>query len=235
MNEVSTTGAEQALARLRSGVQNVRNAIPASSAQPILRLLRDGDWAYGAENLTPEEGSLWAVNPMSIQYGYVCWTDYPKEAKRKNDLKGEVYAPMHMDPIDPAALEKHWVDPDDKSLGAWEWKPAVSMQLKCTNGEDAGQEILYKPTSVGGMNAVDSVLKALDEKLNAGTDEIVPLIELAHDHYQHKQYGKTYVPVFNIKSWMTMEGPAEAAPVEAVEADEPVKNEGRRRRRASVA
>ena len=77
-----------ALAGLKRGVQNVRQAIPTSSTVPILRMGTDGIWVYGQENIEVEDESRWAINPVSIMHGYVCWTNYPKEAKKEERTSG---------------------------------------------------------------------------------------------------------------------------------------------------
>lgn len=218
-----SAGAVAALSNLKRGIQNTRQAIPASSTMPILRMGTDGIWVYGQENTEVEEGSRWAINPLSIQHGFVCWTNYAKADRKKNELLGEVYASMTSDPIDPASL------PDK----GWPWKAATTVQLKCVSGEDNGEEVIYKPSSVGGGNAMQALLDAIEEQLDTSTDEIVPLVELVNDHYQHKQYGKTYVPQFDVVGWAGMYGPVEDEPEEEqAQAPAPAETGGRSRRRS---
>lgn len=205
-----SAGAVAALANLKRGIQNTRQAIPASSTKPILRMGTDGIWVYGQENTEVEEGSRWAVNPLSIRHGFVCWTN-KKKGEGKNELLGEVYASMSAEPIDMASL------PDK----GWPWKPATSVELKCVSGDDEGEEVIYKPSSVGGGNAMQDLLDAIEEQLDKGVDAIVPVIELTNDHYQHKQYGKTYVPLFEFVDWMTMDGVADEGGDDAPEVEEP--------------
>lgn len=223
--------AVSALASLKQGVKNVRQAIPASSTEPILRLGRDGVWVYGQENIEVEPKSLWAINPLSIHHGFVCWTDY-KEDGKKNELLGEVYAPMMDAPISVKSLQDY----------GWPWKPSTTVLLKCTSGDDEGTQVIYKPSSVGGANFMQRLLDAIDKQLSKDTDAIVPVVELEHDHYPHKKWGKIYVPEFRIERWATIEveSPAEAAAETEAEAeieteDEEQKTEGRTRRRARRA
>ena len=200
--QVAKTGAAAAIAGLKRGIQNTRQALPASSTEPILRMGTDGIWVYGQENTEVEEESTWAINPLSIQHGFVCWTNKAK-GEGKNELLGEVYAPMTSEPIDMASLPKHI---NEKTGEPWPWKAATTVQLKCISGEDEGVAVIYKPSSIGGANAMQAILDALEEQLNAGSDQIVPIVEMSNDHYQHKQYGKTYVPMFSIVSWADMDG-----------------------------
>ena len=133
---------------------------------------------------------------------------------------------MSAAPIDPASLPKH-LDADGNQ---WPWKPATSVQLKCVSGEDEGEEVIYKPSSVGGANVMQKLLDELEKQLDAGTDEIVPVVELTTDNYQHKQYGKTYVPQFDIVEWVTMDGPVEGddEPAPAPE-EKPAKKSGKKK------
>lgn len=198
-NEVANkpNNAMAALQGLKKGIQNTRQALPTSSTVPILRMGTDGIWVYGQENTEVEDDSLWAVNPLSIQHGYVCWTNKEK-GEGKNELLGEVYAPMAADPVDFANLKDH----------GWPWKPAACVTLKCTSGEDEGVEVVFKPSSAGGMNVMQKLLTEIEKQLDTGTDAIVPVVELSNDNYIHKQYGKTYVPILDVDSWLTMDGPA---------------------------
>ena len=213
-----------ALAGLRRGVQNVRQAIPTSATNPILRMGTDGVWVYGQENIEVEDDSRWAINPLSIKHGFVCWTNKAK-GEGKNELLGEVYAPMSADPIDPASLVDH----------GWPWKPATSVSLKCVSGDEEATEVVYKPSSKGGGKAMQALLTELEKQLDKGTEAIVPIVVLANDHYQHKQYGKTYVPSFDIVDWADMDGASDTgeddaepeAPAEKpkkVEAEVPVED-----------
>lgn len=207
-NEVATksSSAVAALAGLKQGMQNVRQALPTSSTVPILRMGKDGIWIYGQENIEYEELSRWAVNPMSIMHGYVCWTNKPT-GEGKNELLGEVYAPMTSAPIDPSTL------PDK----GWPWKAATTVQLKCVSGEDIGAEVIYKPSSLGGADVMQKLLTEIEKMLDTGTEKIVPVVTLGDSHYMHKQYGKTYTPVFKIVDWLDMDG----ATGEEAEGDEP--------------
>lgn len=204
------SGAIAALAGLKRGIQNTRQAIPASSTDPILRLGKDGVWVYGQENLEVEEGSQWAINPLSIKHGFVCWTNYDASEKKKNELLGEVYAPMTAEPVDVTKLPDH----------GWPWKAATTVRLKCVSGEDEGTEVIYKPSSVGGANAMQTLLDKIEKQLDSGSDKIVPIVTLESDSYPHKQWGKTYVPEFEFVDWVTMDGPGVAAE-DLAEEDEP--------------
>jgi hypothetical protein len=88
--------------------------------------------------------------------------------------------------------------------------------LYCLNGDDKGTQVLYKTTSMGGGKAAGALLQSLIEQAakeeEKGTNNVMPVISLESDWYKHKEYGKTYFPVFSVKDWM---------PLDAAEADAP--------------
>ena len=194
MNELANTNAGStaiaALAGLRQGLANVRRSIP-QTGDAFLRLLSDGGWVYGAENIEVEGGSQWAVNPLSLRHGWVSWTEHKKQ---KNEVVGEVMVQMTA----PLPVQTGLRDT------GWEWKQQVAFQLKCMSGEDTGEQTLYKTVSVGGMNAVSKLVDDIMKQLDKDPAHPVPVIELHTDHYQHKVWGKTYVPVFKVVGWASM-------------------------------
>lgn len=192
-NEVArpaAAGAIASLSNLKTGLQNVASAIVARGGDPFLRLLTDGSWVYGADNVEVEEGSLWALNPHSLQHGWVSWTDR-KEKGSTNEVVGEVMVPLTSSLPDASGL---------RDTG-WSWTQQLSLQLQCISGEDVGTSVRYKTTSVGGTNALKGLINKLIAQLDVDPAHPVPIVELLSEHYQHKTYGRTYAPIFEVKSW----------------------------------
>lgn len=184
-----------ALQSLKSGLVNVQSSLPATSGDPLLRMGRDGLWVYGPENVEVEEGSLWAVNPMSIKHGYVCWTDHDqKKGPKKNELLGERMVPM----TQPKPAKEQLPD-----LG-WDWVDQVAFDLVCVSGEDKGEQVSYKTTSVGGVRAVHGLIDMIIKQIDADPGNPVPCITLETDTYDHKVWGKTYVPIFQLRNWVPL-------------------------------
>lgn len=204
MNAVTETAANAiaGLQGLAAGIANVQQSIHLPGGDPFMRLV-NGRWVYGQENLQVEEGSLWAVDPRSIQHGWVCWTDYPKEAKKKNEVVGEKMVSSG-DPLPPRPATT-----DD----GWEWAQQLSITLACTNGEDAGTQVQYKTTSDGGMRAVREFLGELGQQLNEDISKPVAVLELGVDSYNHKVWGETFTPEFIVNSWVALDA-TEVAPKE---------------------
>lgn len=186
-----------ALAGLRAGLANVAASTPMRITDPFMRMGTDGVWIYGAENIEVEEGSEWAINPLSIRHGYSCWTSYPAKAKKKNELKGEVMVGAASPKPGRETLQT-FTDPE---YGDWEWKDQVSFSLMCVSGEDKGVVVLYKTSSVGGLNACGALIETIIKQLDDDPTKPVPVVLLENDSYTHKTYGKTYTPILKIVSW----------------------------------
>lgn len=209
-NEMTTpnAGGLAALQTLRAGLQQVRATIPASvGGTPLLRLLKDGQWVAGAEDTSLPPGTEVMVNPMSFQSGYTCWTNRAP-GQGKNELMGEEMWGIGAAKPPASTLPVHH-DPRTQEL--CQWKDAMSVDLKVLEGGMAGQQLLYKATSVGGIRALSALLDAIMARLDEGTQYVCPVVSLGSDSYNHQSYGRTYVPVLEIVSWANMQGHEETS------------------------
>lgn len=180
--------------KLLKGIGESRAQTIIAGGDPLLRLLKHGEWVYGQEDTEVLEGSLWAVNPLSIEHGYACWSDYEEKGK-KNELLGEAMAPIYESmPRKP------------EPVSGFPFKEQRSFRLKCIEGEDAGVEVLHKVSSVGGMRAVDGLLADMQAQLATNPAFPCPVIELEVDSYQHTKWGKVFTPIFTLRGWADMLG-----------------------------
>lgn len=213
-NIASATGtAVGALKNLKAGLANVRNAAPSSGMEGILKLGKDGKWNYGAGNLEIEPGSRWAVNPLSLKHGWICWKVIPEGSKDTPEKLGEDMVSM----FETKPLLSELPDYGHP------WAECISFNLKCLDGEDKDEEVIYNPTSKGSRKTIDDLLGAIINREDESTP--VPIVVLKSDHYQHKTWGKTYFPIIEVVDWMGMDGagsaeapkeePKQAAPQEA--------------------
>ena len=233
-----------ALASLRSGLAQVRTQIPASvGGQPLLRLLKDGQWVMGSEDSAIANGTEVMVNPMSFQSGYSCWTNRAA-GQGKNELLGEeMWGIGAMKPMAHDMPTHH----DPRSQERCVWKDCLSVDMKLLEGPYEGQQVLYKTTSVGGVRVMTALLDAIMAKLDTGSEYICPVVAVSSDSYNHNSYGRTYIPVLQIVGWASMEGVEEGADdsappavdtvvkksepkPEPVKVEEPAAPAGRRRR-----
>lgn len=184
-----------ALKNLKAGLQNVHTSTKPKGGEPILRLGRDGLWIFGADNTEVEDGARWAVNPLSLQHGYICWKVIPEGSKESPELLGEEMVSMFSAKPDKASLPDY----------GHPWADCLSFELLCLSGEDKGEQMLYKTSSTGGLRATREFIAALMAQLDKDESKPVPVIELKSDHYKHKTYGKTYFPVFDIVDFVAMD------------------------------
>lgn len=193
----SASTALAALGGLKQGLSNVQQSIPVAGGEPILRMGRDGIWVFGAENLEVEEGSLWAVNPLSLKHGWICWKKRPQGSKEKAEKYADILVPMHEPKPAFAALPSY----DDG-----EWSEQTSITLRCMNGTDEGTQTDYKPSSIGGANQMREFIAAIMKQLDTDPDHPVPVVSLESSSYNHQTWGKTYTPVLRIVEWVSLDG-----------------------------
>lgn len=194
------------LASLKKNLQQVRATLPVSGNSQYLRMLTDGDWVFGAEDNAVAAGTEAVINPASIEQGYSCWSNHPKGGP-KNELLGE-----QMYPLGAPVPSKH--EMPDKG---WPWGDQSSFDVKFLNGKHENTQVLYKTSSRGGINMVRTLIDAILARLEEDTVYLCPIITFGNDHYKHKSYGKTYVPVMSIVSWMDMDGNEDPALVDGAE------------------
>jgi hypothetical protein len=228
-------------ATLPAAIQGLGNALiqegqSSTGMGDLLRFMsRDGGtWTFGAEGVVNEDGSRWAVNPLSFEMGYVCW-----KAKK---VAGEAMVAFGTARPPRESLVDHgsFTDPKGKVIQT-KWDEQMSIRLKCVEGEDAGTEVTFKSSTVGGISCVKALAKAVGARISSGKMDVVAVVELTNTFYTHAEYGKTYVPEMAIESWTDMdEDPAAPAakaeaPEEVEEVEEVVEDMPVRRRRSRTA
>lgn len=215
-NLVTFAGANlPAVASLATSLRSIATEVgPTGSV--ILKMDKTGHWVFGADQTEVEDDALWAVNPFSFVHGFIAWGD--------GEVLGEKMVPVAepLPEVGPA--------PSAAKRG---WETQVGMSLKCIKGEDAGLEVRYNVTSVGGKRAVQELAVAIATQVDADQTKPVPVVRLKKEHYQHKAYGRIYTPIFDIVEFVSMDAAPDAqsdaqadGEVEAVQESTP----GRRRR-----
>ena len=68
-------------------------------------------------------------------------------------------------------------------------------------GLETGDEFVFATSGKGGIGAIGELCKGYG-KLYRQKPGMAPVIELSSDHYNHKTFGKTYVPVLKLVDWV---------------------------------
>lgn len=219
------TEMQTANANLPAELSNLGNALIQQGEEshalthPLLKFsTNEGNiWMYGQDGVEVEEGSLWAVNPLSFEHGYVCWKD--------SKIVGEHMVPAGVATPNASSFEDHGPDSRGKPT---RWDAQMSIMLKCISGEDAGTEVKYSTSTKGGVSAIKALSKAVGMQINSGSADVVPVVVLDKDYYTHKEYGKIYTPKLTVDKWMGMDGTDTEAEAEA-EAEPPTRSRKRRK------
>lgn len=219
-NQVATTASSLPASpdALLKGLANVTQANQidrTEGADSFMKFVK-GYYMYGAEETPVQPNSLWAVNPSSLVHGYQAWGD--------SKLLGEEVASMGELPVLKANLpEYRFSDPDlvkhreqqvaqgvdaDKLIDpivVAEWQVYRGFSLVCTNGEDEGTECFLASTSKGFTRAFTKLVGAIIGQMDVDPGNPVPVVLLDTDSYDHRKYGETFVPVFNVQTFVGME------------------------------
>ena len=198
---------------LAKSLNNIATAAPRVGGEfQFLKMEKGtGDWVYGQEETLVEDGSLWAVNPSSLEYGYIAW---PPEESKSREPEGEVMVPISRPLPDMGTLRTK--NPGGETTGRG-WQYQQSVVLACVNGEDEGVQCQYKQSSVGSQKLFKTLVDAIMAQASKG-DAIVPIVRLKSTSYKHDKYGKIVNPVWEIVEWRTMDDNAPVEP-EAAESE----------------
>src|SRR5215831_4912151 len=188
----------ESLAALQSMLNSVdRSTSIGRSGRPLMQFKsrENGTWMFGRGRTVVEQGSLWAFDPRSFMWGYVCFG-----ADKKIVPGGEVLVSVGQPMPDITKL------PDK----GFPWTEQRAVNMKCVSGIDAGIEVIFKINTQGGNQAIDELIDKVRERLNSGThdNKVAPIAKLERGSYPHKEFGKTYYPVLTIVDWMPLDGPA---------------------------
>jgi len=215
VSEIATTKSQLPAELQKLGSALIQEGQSATGISDLLRFMsrEGGIWVFGIDGIENEEGALWAINPLSFEHGYVCW--------KNKKIAGEAMVAVGIAKPVKDSLEDHGVFADAKGKDVQtKWDEQMSIRLKCVAGEDKGTEVDFRTSTVGGISCIKVLAKAVGARISAGKTDVVAVIELTRDSYNHAEYGKTFIPEMTIESWMEMDGVAEA-PAETGDGPEP--------------
>jgi len=182
-----TSLANMDLNRFRTGLDTAERTVSVASGLQYLQMQkRDGAWIFGKDRMEVQDGSEWAVNPMSLETGFVAW------GSGGGKPLGQVMRTI----FGPAVLQSEL-----PHVGA-EWVENVGLRLRCLNGDDAGVEVEYTQNSYGGKAAFAELVKLFKAQLDLDPSRLIPVIGLEFENYRHPSYGEIFNPIFAVKRWV---------------------------------
>jgi hypothetical protein len=219
-NPGPANGAITSLAALSVALNKVDiTAVAGRSGLPLMQFKsreNNGTWSFGQRRTIPENGSRWALNPLTYVWGYICFGDGGK-------VLGERLVSVSLPKPEVADL------PDR----GFPWQEQWGVNMKCLDGADAGTEVAFRTSTVGGIQALAGSITAVRDRLNGGQhdNKVSPIVRLEKDSYPHLDYGRIWYPLLTIVDWMSLDGPAPApTPTETPPASPPPTEQPRRRR-----
>ena len=216
---MSNSNLPASVAGLATGLAASAQTAAAGEGQQFMKFTKFGEFVFGADNIEVEPGSEWAINPQGFGHGWIAWGDaaHGTEGEMLGGVMASASGPM---PAQPGPVE-----------GTWSEQRAI--QLACVSGEDAGVQALFKANSLGGKKMYARIVMEVVKRINAGQLDIVPVVHLTADSYQHTKYGKIFTPDYKLVRWTTMDD-AVTAPAVEEEEEAPEPATPTRRRRAAA-
>lgn len=177
--------------QMAKGLQkSAQQAAAPSSA--FMKFTKFGEWLFGVDKVEAEEEATWAVHPQSFQHGWIAWGDkaHGNHGEKLGDEKVPATQPL------PSLGDL----PEVKG----KWNQQVAFQMLCLSGMDEDAGVIFGSSSTGGRRAYQDVVNAVIEKITAGDNDVVPVVTLESDSYDHTDYGKIFTPKVVIQSWMSL-------------------------------
>lgn len=172
-----------------------------NDGKPILRLTEDGDWIFGQDETPLHKTDLLAINPASFRHGYIAFDDKGVAFDVHGD-PAEILQPI-VQPLPYRDDLPELEEPRGKrSKRVPKWQDQLALDLIVVDGKNKGAEMVYKPTSVGGLRMCAKLIGEVARRLEADELEIVPLVELFSSSYFNRTWNKDVaVPEHAIIEW----------------------------------
>ena len=175
---------------LKQSLGNIAREMPkiATGGVDFLKMDKSGEWSYGVDGTVVDEESIWAINPATLEHGWIAWG---------KDLGNEPLGEVMVSAMRPLP-DKDSLDTPKEGNG---WIPQYGVELLCISGPDEGAHVLYKNTSVGSIKLFNKYIDELMNRVESDSDELVALVNITSESYIHKKFGKTFNPVLNYIEW----------------------------------
>ena len=226
MNELVTKhfGSMEAVKNYAAATQRATEGIGGSmDGRDILRLdPEEGFFTFGQENTELDPTDYIAVHPFSLHHGYIAF-DKKEIAYTVDGDPAEMLFPVtrHLPEFDdlpeleaPKKQRSSGRRGDDDRGPAWRYQ--LAMHFKIIEGPNAGVDLIYKPTSLGGQRMIRMLSDEITRRMIDGAEDIVPIITLFSESYKSRTYGDKTIwnPKADIVEWAPLDSEELTAPVE---------------------
>lgn len=203
---LKTFGGVEAVKKYAAAAYAAVAGVQFGDGKPILKLDKDsGDWFFGQEDTPLHKTDLLAVNPASFKHGFIAF-DGNAVAFDEDGEAAEILLPITQ-PL-PYRDELPRLEEPKKKRNARgggdrtpRWMDQLAIELIVIDGKNKGAEMVFKPTSVGGLRMCAKLIGEVARRLDAGETDIVPLVELYSSSYNHRTYGEVFNPEHAIVEW----------------------------------
>lgn len=176
---------------------------------------KNGEYLAGQDAKEIGAGTRMAANMNGLRVGWRRWYgDQLTDDRTELLIEQRAAEPRNaLGDDDPALWEK---DKDGKPRDPWQ----LTNILELVDAE--GETYIYATGAKGGIGAIGKLCKEYG-KLYRQKPGQVPIVELGRDFYMHKEFGKTYFPVFSVVGWTDENALAIEEPAAAEAKPEPAK------------
>jgi len=200
---------DSGMQRYAAALVKAAAAISTDDGRPILRLTDSGAWVFGQDSTQLDERALLAVNPMTIQHGYIAFKRSTNEIAYTVDNEPAALLWPITEPV-PMIGNLPELETDKRAQADQQprWSFQISIDMKIIDGPDKGTDLVYKPTSRGGLQMCRKLMEEFARRISSSErDLLVPVLEMYSEKYFHKTWNKDiYTPAFAIVEWTGISG-----------------------------
>lgn len=204
----SRFGSLDAVQKYANALAGVSLLVGADNDRDILNVQPDeGYWCFGQDKTELHETDLVALNPSSFRHGYIAFSG--KDVAFDLDGNPAEVLLSVTQPL-PYVEDLPELEPIKGRRGEKDrppsWQLQIAVDMVVIEGPNKGAELVYKPTSRGGLKMLRKLTEEVARKLASGDATVVPVLELFTDSYNNKTYNKrVYTPEFAIVEWVGLD------------------------------
>jgi len=144
-----------------------------------------------------------------LAVGWTKWKDR-RPVDYRVGFVAEGFRPPSRNDLDDLDESTWETDGKGQPLDPW----AFGFHLPLLDTESA-EQFIYTTGTQGGRNAIGELAQAYADQ-RAGGDNLLPLVELGSDSYDHSRYGAVQVPLLTIGTWLEPPDAGRQAPQAAL-------------------